>query len=163
MRESRCSSQELLFGIHGASAKQGPWGQSAERAGCELKSVLRQQRLRGLSVRAQARRMGICLSFSVVEVVSASRIRPKARPYLPPKLKARGLWAWAPKRGNFTAAAALLPRPSKPEATANAAELQRGFGTHASSLGHLGASKLTLRTRTRIDTTSYDTEASAAG
>ena len=64
------SSHELLPGIHGASAKQGPWGQSAERAGCGLKTVLQQQKLRGLSVRAQARRMGISLTFSVVGVSS---------------------------------------------------------------------------------------------
>ena len=34
------SSQKLLSGIYGASAKQGPWGQSVERAGCGLHAVL---------------------------------------------------------------------------------------------------------------------------
>ena len=39
----RRSSQELLSGIHEASAKQGAWGQSAERAECGLQAVLQQQ------------------------------------------------------------------------------------------------------------------------
>jgi len=53
------SSQELLSGIHGARAKQGPWGQSAERAGCGLQTVLQQQKHSGLSVRVQALRIAL--------------------------------------------------------------------------------------------------------
>ena len=37
------SSQELLSGIHGASAKQGPWGQPADWAWYGLQIVLQQQ------------------------------------------------------------------------------------------------------------------------
>ena len=44
-------SQELISGIHGAGAKQGPWGQSTERAGCGLHAMPQQKKLRGLSVR----------------------------------------------------------------------------------------------------------------
>ena len=38
------SNQGLLSVIRGASAKQEPWGQSAEQAGCGLQGVLQQQK-----------------------------------------------------------------------------------------------------------------------
>ena len=52
------SSRELIFGIHKTGAKQGPWCLSAERAGCGLQ-VSSSKELRGLSARAQARRISI--------------------------------------------------------------------------------------------------------
>ena len=65
------SSQELLSGIHRAGAKQGPRGQSAERAGCWLQALSKAaKKLRGLGVRAQARRIATSLSFSVAGVSS---------------------------------------------------------------------------------------------
>ena len=58
------SSRELIFGIHKTGAKQGPWCLSAEVAGCGLQ-VSSSKELRGLSARAQARRICTSTSFSV--------------------------------------------------------------------------------------------------
>ena len=60
------SSHELLSGKHGAGAKQGPRGQSAERAGCGLQAVLQQQKAAWVSVRAQARRISTSPFFYVL-------------------------------------------------------------------------------------------------
>ena len=62
------SGQESIPLVHGASAKQGSWGQSTERAGCWLQAVLQQQL--GLGVRAQAQRISTSTLFSVSRVSS---------------------------------------------------------------------------------------------
>ena len=59
------SSQELLSGKHGAGVKQGHEASPQSGLGVGCKWCSRSKKLRGLSVRAQARCISISLSFSV--------------------------------------------------------------------------------------------------
>ena len=80
----------LLSGAHGESAKQRARGQSAERAGCRPEAFPSSKKLRGLSARAQARRIGIpCCGGFLIPVSPAYR----------DEVRRMEVWHWASVRG----------------------------------------------------------------